>query len=246
MRPALWVALTLGLWLVPVQAEVRLSGNITAARLTQPTDRYDHGVLGDAVEWGGLVLTDQMQGATGPVDRSVEIALPQNRVFEDVEARVLDLDGDGDAEVLVVETDLARGASLAVYDASGRVTATPFIGRRHRWLAPLDVGDLDGDGLPEIAYVDRPHLAKELVILRYRNHKLTEVARIGGLTNHRIGDTAIAGGIRHCGHRGEAVLLNAAWSQVMAVTLQGKTLAARVLGPYRNADSLTSALACKN
>lgn len=209
---------------------------VTAAQFTQATDRYDHAILGDALEWGGLRITS--------ATRVVEVTLPRSRVFEDVAARVADLDGDGHAEVLVVETDVALGASLAVYDAEGWVTATPFIGRTHRWLAPLGVGDLDGDGLPEIAYVDRPHLAKELVILRYRNQRLTEVARLKGLTNHRIGDSTIAGGIRNCGQGAEAILANADWSQLMAVRLAGSSLIAQSLGKF-SANAMKVALACR-
>jgi hypothetical protein len=209
---------------------------VTGAQLTQATDRYDHGILGDALEWGGLQIKTP--------SAAVEVTLPQSRVFEDVEARVADLDGDGEAEVLVVETDMARGASLAVYDAKGKVTATRYIGRTHRWLAPLGVGDLDGDGLPEIAYVDRPHLAKELVIVQYRGRKLAQVARISGLTNHRIGDKTITGGLRNCGQGGEAILANSDWTKVMAVRLQSQSLKARPLAAYskRNMDR---ALACK-
>jgi hypothetical protein len=209
---------------------------VTGARFTQATGRYDHAILGDALEWGGLRIT----GTAG----AVEVTLPQSRVFEDVVARVADLDGDGAAEVLVVETDIARGASLAVYDVAGKVTATPFIGQTHRWLAPLGVGDLDGDGLPEIAYVDRPHLAKELVIVQYRGRQLAEIARIKGLTNHRIGDKTIAGGIRNCGQGGEAILANADWSQLIAVRMDGRSLMPRSLGKY-SAAAMKQALACK-
>lgn len=229
MRCAL-IACSAALIASMVQAEV------TGAQLTQATDRYDHAILGDELEWGGLRI-ETPSGA-------IEVTLPQSRVFEDVEARVVDLDGDGAAEVLVVETDMARGASLAVYDAEGKITATGYIGRTHRWLAPLGVGDLDGDGLPEIAYVDRPHLAKELVIMKYRGRKLAQVARISGLTNHRIGDKTIAGGIRNCGQGGEAILANSDWSQVMSVQLHAHSLKSRPLGAYskRNMDR---AMACK-
>jgi len=224
------VAAVLGAFAAQTQAQV------SGATLTLPTDRYDHAILGDALEWGGLRIT-------GPAGE-IEVTLPQSRVFEDVEARVADLDGDGAAEVLVVETDIARGASLAVYDAKGWVTATPFIGRTHRWLAPLGVGDLDGDGLPEIAYVDRPHLARELVIVQYRGRTLTEVARIKGLTNHRIGDKTIAGGLRTCGHGAEAILANADWSQIMAVQMRAGRLVPRAIGPY-SPQAMQQALACK-
>jgi hypothetical protein len=208
---------------------------VTSAILTQSTDRYDHAILGDALEWGGMRLT----GA----GRTVDVTLPPTRVFEDVTARVADLDGDGLAEVLVVETDLLRGASLAVYDLQGRVTATDFIGQTHRWLAPLGIGDMDGDGLPEVAYVDRPHLARELVIVQYRGRKWVERARIKGLTNHRIGDKTIAGGYRNCGRGGEVVLANADWSKLVAATWQGAAITTRSLGAYSTAN-MARALAC--
>ena len=38
----------------------------------------------------------------------------------------IDADGDGDAEVIVVESDDDRGARLAIYDETGAVAATPF------------------------------------------------------------------------------------------------------------------------
>ncbi len=244
MFRVLWPVLAVGLGLTPAVAEVRLRGSVTDAQLVQPTDRYDHGVLGDALEWGGLRVTHRYQSGAGTRSKTVEITLPPSRVFEDVEARVADLDGDGRAEVLVVETDLARGASLAVYNVLGRVTATPFIGQTHRWLAPLGVGDMDGDGLPEIAYVDRPHLARELVIVQYRNQKLVEIARLKGVTNHRIGESMISGGMRDCGQGAEAILANADWSEVMAVRMEGAQLVARSLGRLRP-GSFKSALACR-
>ena len=79
--------------------------------------------------------------------------------------------------------DLARGAALAIYDAQGLRAATPFIGQPHRWLAPAAIGDLDGDGRVEIAYVDRPHLRRELVFVRLEGDRVVEIARQAGLTN---------------------------------------------------------------
>jgi hypothetical protein len=148
------------------------------------------------------------------------------------------------AEVLVVETDIARGASLAVYDMNGRVTATDFIGQTHRWLAPLGIGDLDGDGLPEVAYVDRPHLARELVVVQYRGGTLTERARATGLTNHRIGDSTIAGGYRSCDGQAAMILANADWSQIIAAAWQGGRITTRTLAPYSKAN-MARALACQ-
>ena len=119
----------------PVLAE----DQIVAVELAEPTTRYDHAVLGDTVEWGALRLT--MAEGTMRL-----IRLPQTRVFEDVTARLADLDGDGQPEVVVVETDMARGGMLAVFDADGRRAATAPFGQTHRWVAPAGIGDLDGDG----------------------------------------------------------------------------------------------------
>jgi hypothetical protein len=209
MRLAAALALTIVAG--PALAEPR----ILSASLTEPTDRYDHGVLGDALEWGALRLVTN----TGAVD----VRLPQTRVFEDVEARLADVTGDGAPEVIVVETDMARGAALAVYGPEGKIAATPYIGQTHRWLAPAGIADFDGDGHVEIAYVDRPHLRKDLVLVRLEGDRLVETLRLPGLTNHRIGDVVISGGVRDCGQGPELILASGDWTRVMRV--RGGTVA---------------------
>jgi hypothetical protein len=212
---------------------------ITAARYQEPTARYPHGVLGDALEWGALVLT-LSDGATR------HFRLPPTRVFEDIAPRLADIDGDGAPEVIAVESDSARGARLAILDENGLVAATPFIGRRFRWLAPLGAADLDGDGAVEIAWIDRPHLAKTLRVWRYSGGRLVEVAQLPGLTAHRIGEPFISGGIRDCGDRPEIITADAGWSRVMAARLENGRLIARSLGrldPARRA--IAEALACR-
>jgi hypothetical protein len=181
-----------------------------AAELILPTDRYAHGVLGDALEWGGLlmVLAD---------GRKVRITLPKTRVFEDVDARLADISGDGLPEVIVVETDVALGASLAVYGPSGKIAATDFIGQPNRWLAPAGLADFDGDGRIEIAYVDRPHLLGDLVMVRLEGDRLIEILRLHDLTNHQIGQDFISGGVRNCGEGQELILASKDWTRVMRV-----------------------------
>jgi hypothetical protein len=201
--------LTLAVLAGPLSAETPLTPRIQMAALTLPTARYDHAVLGDALEWGGLqIVTDQ---------GDLVIRLPETRVFEDVEIRLADVDGDGAPEVIVVETDLKLGASLAIYGPQGKIAATPFIGQTHRWLAPAGIADFDGDGRTEIAYVDRPHLRKELVFVRLEGDRLVETLHLPGLTNHRIGEDFISGGVRDCGAGPELILASEDWSRVMRV-----------------------------
>jgi hypothetical protein len=203
-----------------------------------PTTRYDHGILGDGIEWERLVIEIKALGIFG-------LKLPRNRVFEDIAPRLADLDGDQLPEVIVVETDLALGARLAVYSDKGLISATEFIGQTHRWLAPVGAADLDGDGTVEIAYVDRPHLARELVIVRFRPGKLEPVARFMAVTNHRIGDRDIAGGIRTCAGVPEIVVADAEWREVLAIRFDGARFGVDRLGPVRGARSFSDAMACK-
>lgn len=230
------VAVVLGLTLGPMVA----AQDITDAQYDGPTTRYAHGVLGDAIEHGELVVTL----ASGKRKRLV---LPENRVFEDTEPRLFDVDGDGDREVIVVESDQARGARLAIYDGDGLVTATAYIGRTNRWLAPAGDGaaDLDGDGSIELAYVDRPHLAKTLRVFRFQAGKLVPVGDLPGVTNHRIGERDIAGGIRDCGSGPEVIVADADWRQVLAVRFDGSSFSTKVVGPHTGRNSFATAMACR-
>ncbi len=211
---------------------------ILSAEYADPTDRYAHGILGDAIEWGTLRIE---------TDAGVrDFVLEQDRVFEDVAPRLYDLDGDGDLEVVVVETLNTAGAQLAVYDASGKIAATPHIGRTNRWLAPIGAADLDGDGVIEVAYIDRPHLAKTLRVWRFEAGALTPVVDLPGLTNHRIGERDIGGGIRDCGQGPEMITANADWTRVMATTLSDGQLSTQAIGPHRDRASFAAALACED
>jgi hypothetical protein len=220
-----------------------------SVRLQQPTTRYSHDVLGGIPRWGGLAVRALSCGACRHGFEGDTIVLPETLVFEDTGARLWDVSGDGFPEIVVVESSLTKGARLAVWGYSDRhlkrIATTEHIGRPNRWLAPLAVGDFDGDGALEVTYVDRPHLARELVFLRYSDGALQEIARLKGVTNHRIGDAFISGGARNCGAGDEAILVNSNWSQIIAVTLQGKRPKHRSLGPYTGQSSLAAALACK-
>lgn len=232
-------------WLCAGLASQAAAQEIVSARYDGPTTRYPHGVLGDEVEYDTLTvrLSD---------GREMSARWTQEIVFEDLSPRVVDVDGDGAPEVVVIESHERQGARLAVWGlVDGALAAkanTPFIGTRFRWLAPAAVADLDGDGLVELAYVDRPHLAKMLRVWRYEplgagQVRLSEVASLDGVTNHQIGWDYIAGGLRDCGQGPEMVLADAGWSNVVAVRFDGAGLTETVLGPY-TPDAMERALGC--
>lgn len=241
---AIWLG---ALLLMPAHAFATPPNVIIKAEYSEPTNRYDHGILGDAIEWGALKLTvDLCRGCDGaPQHREFTLRLPENRVFEDVAPRIVRVVNEGSTEVMVVETDLGLGARLALYDEAGLIAATPFIGRTHRWLAPIGVADMDGDGAIEVAYVDRPHLAKTIRVWRYWDQKFTLVAQLPGFTNHRIGEDNIAGGMRDCGGGPEMIVTDANWQNIVAVSFDGADFSTRILGPHRDRTSFKAALDCK-
>jgi hypothetical protein len=162
--------------------------NIAVAWLAGPTDRYRHGVLGDDLEATRLVVETRS-------GKRLQVDLPLNRVFEDLEPRLTDVDGDSRDEIIVVESDTKFGASLALYGIVDgqlkRIAATPFLGQPYRWLNPLGTGDFNGDGQLDIALVATPHIGGKLRLYRYNDSTLSLFAEYPGVSTHRIGRTEL-------------------------------------------------------
>lgn len=163
--------------------EVTRSAGLTAY-LVDPTTRYGHGVLGDAIEAGGFAV--EREG------KRLLFRLGADAVFEDRRVRLADLDGDGQPEAIVVKAYLDRGAAIAVYrigrHAIEPLAESPAIGQRNRWLNPVGVADFTGLGQPMLAAVVTPHLVGSLRLYRLSGAALVEVSRIDGFTNHRLGE----------------------------------------------------------
>ena len=75
------------------------SGGISRAWFAEPTSRYRHGVLGDAIEAGALIA----EGAIGP---RMTYRLDELHVFEDLYPRIADLDGNGKTEIVTILSSL--------------------------------------------------------------------------------------------------------------------------------------------
>ncbi len=169
---------------IPDATPTWADGNIRVGWLVEPTQRYPHGILGDKVEAASL----RLQGPNGGLS---ELRLGRASVFEDLRVRIVDLDGDGEDEAVVVRTYLETGASLAVYGfADGRITRlaeTTPIGLPSRWLNPAAAADFDGDGRVEIAYVETPHIGGTLRLFEFDGEELTQEFESFGFSNHAIG-----------------------------------------------------------
>jgi hypothetical protein len=164
--------------------------------------------MGDIYEKQELIVV----GADG-VKHSLTLS---SNVFEDIAPRVADMDGDGRGDVVVVETSVTLGASLAIYS-------------------------LGEDGLFKLTAT--PHIGKVLRFWTVRDGKLVEMAAASGLTNHRIGDAFISGGVRDCAGADEIVTASGDWSRVFATKMVNGSLVFTDLGKY-SAQAITDALTC--
>jgi len=211
---------------------------IVSAWYDGATDRYRHGVLGDAIEPSILRVTDT-SGCT------ISVELDDEHVFEDIETRLADIDNLPGAEVITIRSNQNKGAQIAVYKLSDQselqlLATTPYIGTAHRWLAPVGIADFNNDGNTDIAFVDRPHLARVLRVWTYKDAALHQTASQPGYTNHRIGEDFISGGIKHCGDAVTMITADADWNRVLETRLVGKQLISEDIGPFENTGSLST------
>ncbi len=204
--------------------------------------RYRHGVLGDAIEPTVLRVRDQSNCVLSE-------ELDYDHVFEDIETRLANIDDQPGMEVVTIRSNKNKGAQIAVYALTEDkglhlLTATPYIGTSNRWLAPVGIADFDKNGSMDIAFVDRPHLAKVLRVWSFKDGELTETASRAGYSNHKIGEDFISGGIRDCGDNITMITADAYWQSVVETTLIDGLLISSELGPFENTESLTKALTC--
>mgnify|MGYP003137450328 CR=1 FL=1 len=219
---------------------------ISAARFEVPDDSYPHRIMGTIPERRVLAVRD---AAGREMRLDLRDGPDPDHVFEDIAPRVVDADGDGQNDVVLVESSPREGAQLAIYTLRRgdlvKSAATPHIGTRFRWLAPAAIADLNGDGVTDIAYVETPHLGKTLRVWSWAPGGLTQIAHLRGLTNHRIGDEVIWGGLRDCGQGPEIVLADAGFETLVAVGFKGPDLTTRRLGIEASAPGFDRAMSCR-
>ncbi len=164
-------------------AKLHHNGTTYAAWYGTPTDRYGHAILGDGIEGGSLHL--KVGG------KAYAVILPQDQVFEDRTPRIVDLNGDGQPEIVTIRAFLSAGASVAIYGLQGdqlvELASSRPIGRTNRWLNIAGIADYLGTGQKQIAFVETPHIGGTLQIVRWQGNKLKLTHALREFSNHKIG-----------------------------------------------------------
>lgn len=168
---------------LPDGCVVRGNGDVRSAWYVAPTTRYGHGILGDAIEAGGLSI-ELANGA------QTTLTLPDDHVFEDRTPRLADLDGDGSTEIITIRSSTRLGGSVTVYGVRGEalveLAATPYIGRSNRWLNIAGIADFTGQGGLQVAFVETPHIGGTLKLAAFDGRSMLVIAQRGGFSNHAI------------------------------------------------------------
>ncbi len=152
--------------------------------LTDPTTRYDHGILGDTIEAAAITLVE-----TVPAPRiALTIPIPEPQVIEGLAPIWADLDGDGVREIVVTVSDGRQGAQLQVYSEDGQIAAVgPAIGQGYRWRHPIAAAPFGPGGELELVDVLTPHIGGVVEFFRWEGAQLIVTARVPGYTSHLIG-----------------------------------------------------------
>ena len=162
--------------------------------LTDPTRRYDHGVLGDDLEAAGITLIE-----TQPSLQVVsQIQIPQPAVIEGIAPIWSDINADGTREIILTRSTPSQGAQLVVFNEMGEeIAAGPSIGRGYRWRNQLALAPFGPNGGLELVDVLTPHLTGVVEFYQLHAERLDVVAGVPGYTSHVIGtrnlDMALAG-----------------------------------------------------
>jgi hypothetical protein len=152
--------------------------------LTDPSEGYPHGVLGDSIEGSTITLIDTN---SNPIDIH-KILIDEGDVIEGIAPIWVDLDGDGEREIIITQSNVETGSRIVVYREDGSLFASGEpIGQGFRWRHQLAVGQIIPGGSQEIAVIRTPHIGGILEIYALVGDQIEIKAVLEGYSSHQIG-----------------------------------------------------------
>ena len=168
--------------------------------LTQPTKRYDHGVLGDDTEAAGITLIE-----TEPELRIIRnIPVEDPDVIEGISAIWADIDNDDVRDIIVTLSNSQSGARIVAFREDGTLLAeSSALGTGYRWRHQIAVAAFGSNTQPALVSIRTPHIGGVVEFFQFNNGKLELVGDVEGFSSHAIGsrnlDSAIAGDFNNDG-----------------------------------------------
>ncbi len=170
--------------LMPEEQIAISTDSSTYAQYSRPVTRYRHGILGDQIEAGQLVIV--LDG------EFYDLTLEDTYVFEDIRPRLADVDLDGVLEIVTIRAHMNNGAGIAIYkvinDQLQEYARVEEIGRANRWLNPVAIADLDQDGTVEIVWIQTPQIGGILKVASFTPGTLSVLDETSLYSNHAIGE----------------------------------------------------------
>ena len=152
--------------------------------LTDPTEKYNHGVLGDNLEAASITLIE-----TQPIIQVISnISISENEVIEGIAPIWIDITGDGQREIIVTVSDLNLGAGIVVFSENGELLAEgQKMGQPFRWRHQIAYGTMGSNGETELVVVRTPHIGGLVEYYQFSAGNLEIVAQYSGITSHVLG-----------------------------------------------------------
>jgi hypothetical protein len=151
--------------------------------LSAPTEGYPHGVLGDKLEATVIPLVD----VKGDPYVAREIQIESSEVIEGIAPIWVDLDGDGEREIIVTQSNAGSGAHIVVFRENGSVFASGEpMGQGFRWRHQLAASQIIEGGPQEIAVIRTPHIGGVIEIYAIEEDRLVIQSELSGYSSHQI------------------------------------------------------------
>ncbi len=162
---------------------------IAEANYKNQVKHYGHFALGEPHEYSHLSVTTDK-------GRKLVFKLPENEAFEDLKPRLAELSANSPKKILTIVSKHGSGSRLVLFAINNNqleISAQSHaIGLPNRWLNPVGVADLDGDGQAEISAVITPHIGGILKVYKQQGKELVEIAAMDGFSNHAYRSTELA------------------------------------------------------